>query len=187
MSESHSYHSDAASNFSEGLRLLRTGDYQAAVQAFSAAITLDPDHWTAYFRRAEAYRNLGMVKEARGDLARAEFLMAAVRQEGEESRTSSDCGGADTPGGAGYGCIVGAVVGIAAGLLCFYVAIIWMPLFGIVGAIFGSIFGGFLGRKVRWFSNGCAAGCVGGCLGGAFGVIIVVGVVALWAWSSGYI
>ena len=44
--------------------MLNAGEYEAAVYAFSVPITLDPDHWTAYFRRAEAYRQLGMEEQA---------------------------------------------------------------------------------------------------------------------------
>lgn len=165
---------DAADRFSEGQRLLRAGDYQAAVQAFSAAITLDPEQCPAYFRRSEAYHNLGMEEQAKADLEKAKFLMGLAQREGT----------ADITGALSYGCIVGAVVGIAAGLLCSYFAIICMPVFGVAGAILGTIFGGFLGSKVRWFSDGCSAGCVGGCLGGAVGVIAVVGVALLWFWSG---
>ena len=57
------------------MRRLRAGYYQAAVRDFSAAITLDPDHWTAYFRRAEAYRNLGLEEQARADLEKTESLI----------------------------------------------------------------------------------------------------------------
>jgi Flp pilus assembly protein TadD len=76
---------DAANKCSEGRRLPRTGNYRAAIHEFSAAITLEPDHWTAYFHRSEAYRNLRMEEQAAADLARAEFLMRLVRQEAAEA------------------------------------------------------------------------------------------------------
>ena len=103
--EIRGYNPDAACKFSEGQRLPSSGDFPAAVQSFSAAITLDPDHWTAHFRRAEAYRNLGLEELARGDLARAEFLMTAVRQVAEESGASSDGVVADTSDGALRSCV----------------------------------------------------------------------------------
>ena len=82
---SSGYHSIAAAErFSEGQRLLRAGDYEAAVQQFSSALTFDPDHWTAYFRRSKAYRHLGLEERANADLDRAEFLMAAARREAAE-------------------------------------------------------------------------------------------------------
>ena len=54
MYERSGYHWDTANRFSQGMRMLSAGEYEAAVYAFSVAITLDPDHWTAYFRRADA-------------------------------------------------------------------------------------------------------------------------------------
>lgn len=182
MSESRGDYSDAANKFSEGQRLLRAGDYQTAVDAFSAAITVDPDHWTAYFRRSEAYRNLGMEEQARADLERAEFLNRLAQQDAAETGTWTsfddllgDISGGDI--GAIFGGIVGAVVGFMSGLMCYYFVFMCSPVFGVVGAIFGSIFGGLLASKVRWFSDGCSAGCIGGCLGGAIGIIVVAGVV----------
>ena len=158
MSESRSYHSDAASNFSEGLRLLRTGDYEAAAQEFSAAIALDPDHWTAYFRRAEAYRNLGMVEKARGDLARAEFLMAAVPNVGAERGTPLDGTVADISAGAVVGRVVGVIVGAVAGFAagCIMGLIYLCVLTGPAGAIFGGVAG--------YRAGGGDFGCAGGCL-----------------------
>ena len=102
MSENRGYNSDAADRFSEGQRFQRAGDHEAAVQAFSAAITLDPDHWTAYLGRSEAYRNLGMEEQANADLVNAEFLNRLVRQETAETGTSSDGAVTDTGGGASF-------------------------------------------------------------------------------------
>ena len=137
---------DAADNFSEGLRLLRNGDFPAAVQEFSAAITVDSNHWTAYFRRAEAYRNLGLEELAGSDLAKAEFLMTAVRQETEESGASSDGVVADTSDGTiisamrrcvgcgASGCM--GCLGCAGAIVVFYIIIlIILAVSSIIAAI----------------------------------------------------
>jgi len=136
---------DAADRFSGGQRLLFAGDYEAAVQEFSAAITLDPGHWTAFFRRSEAYRNLGMEELANADLARADSLMGAVRQEAAEGGTSLDSGVADISGGAIIGAILGGAAGGIVGLIC-----LWGVWFcGPVGAFLGGIIGGSIGGAIH--------------------------------------
>ena len=162
------YHLDAADKFSQGQGLLRIGDYQAAVQAFavqafSVAITLDPDHWTAYFRRAEAYRTLGMEEQANADLERAEFLMAAARAS------------VGTTFGRIVGVIVGGIIGGIGGLACGYGLIFCSPVFGVVGAISGGIAGGE--------AAGGNFGCVGGCLAIIVGfllILVIVGILSLF-------
>ena len=72
----------ANDRFSEGERLFRAGQYDAAVAEFSAAITLWPEYRLAYQRRAEAYQNLEMEEEARADLEAAESILRARRQQG---------------------------------------------------------------------------------------------------------
>jgi len=118
---------DPANKFTGGQRLLRAGDYQAAIQEFSAAITLDPDHSIAYFRRAEAYRNVGMVEHARADIARWKFLMRLVRQEAAEKDHGSnkrsrrgDGGRAGCKCGAIVGAIVGGSIGVYPAYFCYW-------------------------------------------------------------------
>lgn len=168
---------DAADKCSEGIRLLRAGDSPAAVQAFSAAINFDPNHWTAYFRRAEAYCNLGLEQRAKADFERAEFLMAAVRQGVEESRASSDSAAADMSAGAIIGRVVGVIMGALAGLVLGCVMGIYLCIFtGPAGAIFGGIAG--------YRAGGGDFGCTGGCMA-AFAVwgILIFFVVATWILS----
>ena len=130
--------------FSQGQQLLRSGDYQAAVQAFSVAIILDPNHRSAYFRRAEAYRHLGLVEQANADLERAEFLMPATRQE------------ADVSGGAFVGGMVGGIiggVGASFGSLFLLGGDCWtgwcLIIFSPVGGFVGGGIGGVIGRHLE--------------------------------------
>ena len=151
MYESGSYQLEAVYyKFSQGLQLLRSGDYQAAVQVFSVAITLDPEHPASYLRRAEAYRNPGLEEQANADLERAKFLMAAARQVTTEK-------------GSGGGAVVGAIGGgIVGGLI------------GGVGALYGGLF------LLEWFCwtgwcyvfFGFPGGIVGGVIGGGIGEAI---------------
>ena len=119
MYESSRYHLDAADEFSEGLRRLSAGENNAAAENASAAITLDPDHWSAYFRRAEAYGRLGLEEQANADLERAEFLMAAARQEMPKRMGFPDNAGTDFSASAGVslGRVVGGIVGGVAGFV----------------------------------------------------------------------
>ena len=108
---SSAYQLEAADRFSEGMRRLQAGEYHAAVYAFSAAITIDPHHWTAYFRRAEAHRQLGLEEQADSDLEKAEFLMAAARQASPEGKGIPEGTGTDISGGTIIGAFVGGTVG----------------------------------------------------------------------------
>ena len=54
----------------EGARLLAARDYEGSIAACTEAIELNPGSIGARRTRAEAYRQLGMGKEAEGDLAR---------------------------------------------------------------------------------------------------------------------
>ena len=90
----------ATDRFAEGERLLRAGEYDAAVAEFSAAITLWPDYRLAYQRQAEAYQNLEMEEEARADLEAAESILLAKGQQGE-TVTCSNCG-RESPTGTRY-------------------------------------------------------------------------------------
>ena len=58
----------AIGNALEGGRLLRAGDYQGAIAACTEAIESYPSILGPYSSRAEAYRRLGMEKEAAADL-----------------------------------------------------------------------------------------------------------------------
>ena len=63
---------DAIAKNDEGVRLLNAGDFEGAVAAFSAAITLDPDFEAAYRNRANALHRLGRYQEAQADSDKAE-------------------------------------------------------------------------------------------------------------------
>ena len=76
---------------SEGLRLEQTGDYEGAVQAFTEALTLNPESAAAHRNRAEALRRLGREAEAQVDLEKVKakadlaYLGDVDRRGAEES------------------------------------------------------------------------------------------------------
>ena len=61
----------------DGLRLRQVGDIEGAVEAFTQAITLNPNFESAYRNRAEAFRRLGKTDQATGDLDKAETMAQA--------------------------------------------------------------------------------------------------------------
>lgn len=131
---------DAADRFYEGLQLLRAGDYETAIQEFSAAITLYPDHRGAYFRRAEAYRHLGMEEQARADIEKAESLLPAIRQKDENRSCISAI-----IHGAIVGAIIGGSIGFLGSFLCIYLFLLCLLLFVPLGLIGGGIVGAIVG------------------------------------------
>lgn len=50
------------------------GDYRNAIVDYTSAIKLKPDFWQAYERRAQAYRNMGLVDRAVADERKAQEL-----------------------------------------------------------------------------------------------------------------
>ena len=68
------WHRVATGKVREGLRLLETEHYEAAVNAFSDAVLYDPNYARAYRRRAEAYRKLGRLDAAEADEVKATEL-----------------------------------------------------------------------------------------------------------------
>ena len=82
---------------SEGLRLEQTGDYEGAVQAFTEALTLNPESAAAHRNRAEALRRLGREAEAQVDLekVKAKADLGDVDRRGAEE--SSGDGGVFWP------------------------------------------------------------------------------------------
>jgi tetratricopeptide (TPR) repeat protein len=70
-------HSDAIAKNDEGMRLLNAEDFEGAVAAFSAALTLYPDFEAAYRNRADALRRLRRVQEAEADSDKAESIRIA--------------------------------------------------------------------------------------------------------------
>ena len=67
---------DAARKHAEGRWLLRTvRDYEGAVARFTEAIAINPYLARAYRDRGEAYRHLGMEKQAKADLERLESIL----------------------------------------------------------------------------------------------------------------
>ena len=75
---------DAYPRFSEGLRLFRAGDYEAAIKEFTAAIAIYPDHLDAYSYRADAYGYLRMEEEAKADLEQVGSIKRARRRAGRQ-------------------------------------------------------------------------------------------------------
>ena len=63
---------DAVAKNEDGLRLMKAGDLEGAVQTFTAALDLIPDYQTAVRNRADAYQKLGNDDAADADLERAE-------------------------------------------------------------------------------------------------------------------
>jgi tetratricopeptide (TPR) repeat protein len=57
--------------FKAGEDFVLAGNYQDAVEQFTKAIDLQPDHDKAYQSRADAYEKLGMIREAAEDYDRA--------------------------------------------------------------------------------------------------------------------
>ena len=189
------YPLEAANSFSVGMLMLNAGEYEASVYTFSVAITLDPDHWTAYFRRAEAYHQPGMEEQANADLERAEFLKAAARQETAAKGATSGDAGTHMSGGSILGAIVGGMVGegallsgiIAAPFLggyhggylliyCIFGIVICGPIVGIVGGIVGGVLGGAIHRRLTRYTSGEDSAVSGmACLGAVGGVIAIIG------------
>ena len=141
---------DAADRFAEGERLLRAGNYDAAIAEFSAAITLRPDYRLAYRRRAEAYRRLGMEEQARADRERAESILEAGRPR-SEPMTCSSCG-KESPAGARY------CTGCGADLLegrrreSFHKAFAWTAIPIVALSVFSTAGAGIEGFYFGWFA-----------------------------------
>jgi tetratricopeptide (TPR) repeat protein len=55
-------------------------DYQLAIQDYNGAITIDPEHYAAYYNRALAYEKLSLFTEAETDLSAAIEIDASVTQ-----------------------------------------------------------------------------------------------------------
>ena len=68
----------------EGVRRFNSKDYEGAVEAFSAAIAIDPHFEAAYRCRAEALRRLGRRDEAIRDLGKAEPIKLAWQKKAAE-------------------------------------------------------------------------------------------------------
>lgn len=68
----------------KGVRLFNARDYEGAVQAFSAALAIDPHFEAAYRCRAEALRRLGRRDEAVRDLSKAEPIKIAWQKKAAE-------------------------------------------------------------------------------------------------------
>ncbi len=71
-----------------GLILSEQQEWQQATQAFEATVRLQPDHVTAHYRLALAYRRLGKTAEAKAMLARYQELKA--KQESELERRAAE-------------------------------------------------------------------------------------------------
>ncbi|MCH7736830.1 MAG: hypothetical protein IH872_05445 [Chloroflexi bacterium] len=164
---------DAADRFSEGIRRLRAREYDAAVREFSETIAFDPGHWTSYFRRGEAYRNLGLEEQARDDFENAEFLMEAVQYRGEVEEVAPF-----TPPKILISFIFGSVIGgLVGGFIGAILGFFYFSIFtGTAGAFLGGAFGGTLGSALadKAVGTGVGLGC-GGCFSGG-----CLGVVAAW-------
>ena len=61
----------ADSHHAEGFACRKRGDYEAAIQAYTRAIELDPKHFKAYFNRGFAQDKLRNHGAAIGDYTRA--------------------------------------------------------------------------------------------------------------------
>lgn len=63
--------SESAELYFRGKTLFRIGMTSAAIEAYSAAIAINPGHVDAWRRRGEAYLSLGNIQMAKGDIERA--------------------------------------------------------------------------------------------------------------------
>ena len=204
----------AADKFSEGMRRLRAGDYEAAAREFSLAITIDPDHRSAYYSRAEAYRNLGLEELARADLEYAEFLMMVVRVKSEEENalwTPPEISRAPLRFliYAIFGGIIGAImlgaIYLGIGVFCLFgesfepcigfsiLIIYYLGFFTVLIPVsFAGLLGGVFGvKKGLVDSHGAESRAtfsdlgIGGCLGGiAAWSTVVLIVLVLWGLQS---
>ncbi len=71
---------DSLAKNAEGVRLHQAGDHEGAVQAFTEALDLDPEHANVYRNRAEAYRAVDKSAEADADMAKADQLVNAAAE-----------------------------------------------------------------------------------------------------------
>lgn len=62
---------DAEALFNEGIANYQRGNFEQAIQAFSAAILLQPDKPDLYVNRGSAYTNVGRIDEAIADYQKA--------------------------------------------------------------------------------------------------------------------
>src|SRR5262245_694980 len=62
-------------------------DYRSAVANYSSAIKLDADYWPAYEKRAQAYRNIGLVDRAVADERKAQELKNPTQPPTSDLRT----------------------------------------------------------------------------------------------------
>ena len=56
----------ADSHHAEGFACRKRGDYEAAIQAYTRAIELDPKHFKAYFNRGFAYDKVCILRAEYG-------------------------------------------------------------------------------------------------------------------------
>ena len=68
------FEQDATAKNSEGMRLMRDGDFAGALKLFDEAIRLNPEYFLAYYWRGLAHRALGNSIEAERDFATAKEL-----------------------------------------------------------------------------------------------------------------
>jgi tetratricopeptide (TPR) repeat protein len=62
---------DGITLYIEGNRSLKNGDYRQAIRQYSKSIRLYPQNARTFYNRAVAYENLGQLKKAKTDYARA--------------------------------------------------------------------------------------------------------------------
>ena len=167
----------ADNNNEEGMQLIRLGEYQSAIDAFTAAIELDPKYASAYRNRAEARQIIGRSTattsiwwdgwiDAQIDLDMAEMLVRDMEVRASEERASRK---------GKPGAIVGVLLWNSCGYIWLFCLFMWLVLgfFGlIVGAVLGGIYGQRVGGKVGSHSRDVIGGIGSGGVGGISGVII---------------
>lgn len=130
----------------EGLRLEQSGDYEGAVQAFTEALTLNPELTAAYWNRAKALRLLGRAADAQVDNEKGKSLVehhrrVAAQPEFGEGNSNSE-GHATEGRSYPFILVIGLAIGITLGGLL---------IDETVGFLVGFVVGGGTGGAVQSF------------------------------------
>lgn len=77
----------AEEKFQEGDKFFEQGDYQTAIEKYTAAIGLNPNHALAYDKRSQCYEKLGDTEKAEADSNKAvEILIQKSNEINEQKR-----------------------------------------------------------------------------------------------------
>lgn len=119
----------------EGLRYLSAGDYQAAITAFTEALTREPNLESAYRNRAQSYRKLGMLQEAEADFQKVGSRGIGIGSIGVRNLRSASA--ADIFEKIAYGAAFFLSLGFAVGLWALLGTFGVIALFGMALFVWG--------------------------------------------------